>query len=68
MQRFRGKKQESMHLCDGAVDAPAGSHLAPVEYELLFNRRKWHRVSGISVITEITALKVNVVKGLVRAS
>src|SRR2546426_3706822 len=31
----RGKEQQGMDLSDGAVDAPAGAHFAPVEDELL---------------------------------
>src|SRR5713226_4917073 len=35
MERPRGKEQQGMDLSDGAVDAPAGAHFAPVEDELL---------------------------------
>src|SRR5712691_11077342 len=36
----RGKEQQGMDLSDGAVDAPAGAHFAPVEDELLGDRGK----------------------------
>src|SRR5215472_148469 len=34
-QGRRGKKQQGVHLCHGAVNAPAGAHFAPVEDEFL---------------------------------
>ena len=32
--------EQGVHLGDGAVDAPARAHLAPVEDELLLDRRR----------------------------
>src|SRR5580704_7999500 len=40
MQRFRREEEQGMYLGHGAIDSPAGSHLAPVEHEFLFGRRK----------------------------
>jgi len=40
-QRTGGKEQKSMDLGDGAIDAPARSHFAPMEDELLGDRREF---------------------------
>ena len=45
-----------MHLRDGAVEPPAGAHLAPVDDVALHYRGEFHDISDISVITEIIAL------------
>src|SRR5688572_6850063 len=48
-----------MDLRNGAVDAPADAHLAPVEDELLLVWAQFrHIVSFVSVWTEITELSV----------
>src|SRR5688572_9204983 len=55
IQRIGGQIEERIGLGHGAVDPPAGSHLAPVKDELLHYRGKLHSSSPvISDITEIT--------------
>jgi hypothetical protein len=40
-------------LGDRAVNAPAGAHLAPMEYEFLLNGAELVHISFISVTSEI---------------
>jgi hypothetical protein len=54
VQRPLRQVEQRMHLRDGAADAPARAHLAPVQHEFLGNRRQFHDFSEISVISEIT--------------
>ena len=46
-QRTGGEKKQSMDLGDGAVDAPAGSHFAPMEDELLGDRGELFYVHSV---------------------
>ncbi len=56
MERLRRQVEQGVDLCDGAIDAPASTHLAPVEDELLFDWREFFHISVISVYTEISKI------------
>ena len=53
---LRRQVEQGVHLGDGAVDSPAGTHFAPVEDEFLHGTGQRHVfiVSDISVMTEIS--------------
>ena len=56
VERLRREIEQRMDLGHGAVDAPAGAHLTPMEDEFLLNWAELRHISFISVYSEITLI------------